>query len=172
MIKKFFALNIFLLVLSCTKTESPNSLELDMDVVIQKTDSINIYYSNSKSIEFTDIQSYWLQIKGNKKNQKISFIFPDSIKPKQIRIDFGRNTTQPEIIINKLKLSYKQKNFVAKGEEVYYLFRVDDSNTTINKLTGSLKRKEKNQIVGPSLYPNGDKLYIKLNQLYTEKHQK
>jgi hypothetical protein len=172
MIKKFLVLNIFLLVLSCTKPAAPNSLELDMDVVIQKTDSINIYYSNSKSIEFTDLQSYWLQIKGSKKNQKISFIFPDSIKPKQIRIDFGRNTAQPEIIINKLKLSYKQKSFVAKGEEVYFLFRVDESNTTINKLTGSLKRKVKTQIVGPSLYPNGDKLYKKLNQLYTEKSQK
>jgi hypothetical protein len=142
-----------------------------MDVVIQKSDSINIYYSNSNSIRFDDLRSFWIKVKGNKKNQKIQIIFPDTIQPKQIRLDFGRNIKQPEIIVNEMKFSYKGKDFTAKGEEIYYLFRVDDSNTTINKLTGSLKRKEKNQIIGPSLYPNGDKLYRKLNQLYTDKSE-
>ncbi len=169
MIKKLLVFSIFWFVFGCSKPVTPHSLELDMDVVIQKTDSINIYYSNSKSIDFNDVQSYWIPIKGSKKNQKIRFVFPDSIQPKQLRIDFGRNRKQPEIIINEICLSYHKKSFCAKGEEVYYLFRIDDSNTTIDKLFGSLKRKQPNQIVGPSIYPKGDKLYNKLSQLYTER---
>lgn len=171
MIKVTYFFVVFFLFVSCTYTTEHKSLELDMDVVIQKSDSINIYYSNSNSIRFDDLRSFWIKVKGNKKNQKIQIIFPDTIQPKQIRLDFGRNIKQPEIIVNEMKFSYKGKDFTAKGEEIYYLFRVDDSNTTINKLTGSLKRKEKNQIIGPSLYPNGDKLYRKLNQLYTDKSE-
>lgn len=171
MIKVTYFFVVFFLFVSCTYTTEHKSLELDMDVVIQKSDSINIYYSNSNSIRFDDLRSFWTKVKGNEKNQKIQIIFPDTIQPKQIRLDFGRNIKQPEIIVNEMKFSYKGKDFTAKGEEIYYLFRVDDSNTTINKLTGSLKRKEKNQIIGPSLYPNGDKLYRKLNQLYTDKSE-
>lgn len=172
MIKNTFLFIILLLFVSCSKEPKTNSLVLNIDAVIQTTDSINAYYTTDNSIEFNDKQSFWTKIKGSKKNQKIQIIFPDSLQPKQIRLDFGRNVNQPEIIINELKFSYKKKSFDAKGEEVYFLFRVDESNTTVNKLTGSLKRKEKTQIVGPSLYPNGDKLYKKLNQLYSEKLHK
>lgn len=171
MIKSTYFFFVFCFFVGCSHTTERKSLELDMEVVIQESDSINIYYSNSNSIRFNDVQSFWIKVKGNKKNQKINFVFPDTIQPKQIRLDFGRNIKQPEIIVNEMKFSYKDKDFTAKGEEIYYLFRVDDSNTTINKLTGSLKRKEKNQIIGPSLYPNGDKLYRKLNKLYTDKSE-
>jgi hypothetical protein len=169
MLKNTFFFSLFWFVFGCSKPVEHHSLELEMDVVIQKTDSINIYYSNSNSIDFNDVQSYWLPIKGSKKNQKIRFVFPDSIQPKQIRIDFGRNKKQPEIILNKITFSYKEKNFSVKGEEIYHLFRVDESNTTIDKLFGSLKRKQPNQKVGPSLYPKGEKLFERLNQLYSVK---
>lgn len=171
MIKGTTLFIILLLFVNCNKETKTTSLVLNIDAVIKTTDSINTYYTINNSIEFNDKQSFWIKVKGNKKNQKIQIIFPDTIQPKQIRLDFGRNIKQPEIIVNEMKFSYKGKDFTAKGEEIYYLFRVDDSNTTINKLTGSLKRKEKNQIIGPSLYPNGDKLYRKLNQLYTDKSE-
>lgn len=156
-------------LISCKKESKTNSLVLDIDAVIQTTDSINVYYTTNRSIEFNDLQSFWIKVEGSKKNQKIQIVFPDSIQPRQLRLDFGRNINQPEIIVNEAKFTYKGKSFDAKGEEVYYLFRVDESNTTVNKLTGSLKRKQPNQIVGPSLYPKGEKLYRRLNQLYSEK---
>ncbi|MDR6968748.1 hypothetical protein J2X31_002774 [Flavobacterium arsenatis] len=163
---------VLTLFFNCENKNNINQLVVSIDAVIKTTDSINTYYTTDNSIEFNDKQSFWTKIKGSKKNQKIQIVFPDSIQPKQIRLDFGRNISQPEIIINEVKFTYKNKNFTAKGEEVYYLFRVDDSNTTIDKLTGSLERKEKNQIVGPSLYPNGDELFKTLNQLYSKKDQK
>ena len=54
-------------------------------------------------------------------------------------------------------------------KEIFYVFRVDENNTVVDKLNGSIKRKNPNQINGPSLYPKGDKLYNKLCQLYNEK---
>ena len=156
-------------LISCKKESKTNSLVLDIDAVIQTTDSINVYYTTNRSIEFNDLQSFWTKVIGNKKNQNVQIIFPDTILPKQIRIDFGRNVSQKDIVLNKIDFAYKNKSFSVKGEEIYFLFRVDESNTVIDKLVGSLKRKEPNQATGPSLYPKGDKLYNKLSQLYTEK---
>jgi hypothetical protein len=154
---------------SCEKNEKTNSLKIDLDVVIKNNDSIQIYYTQNTSISFIEEQSFWKKVSGNKKNQTVSIVFPDSILPKQIRMDFGRNMKQDEIILNEITFSYKKNRFSAKGEDIYHLFRVDESNTKIDKLIGSLKRKTPNQKTGPSLYPKGNKLNKKLNQLYSSK---
>ena len=89
--------------------------------------------------------------------------------PKQIRLDFGRNITQKDIVLNKIDFTYKNKNFSVKGKEIFYVFRVDENNTVVDKLNGSIRRKNPKQINGPSLYPKGEKLYNRLNQLYSKK---
>jgi hypothetical protein len=154
---------------SCEKNEKTDSLKMDLDLVMKANDSIHIFYTQNASVEFDEKQSFWQKVNGSKKNQRLSIIFPDSIQPKQIRIDFGRNIKQPEIILNEITFSFKEKYFSVKGEEVYHLFRVDESNTLLDKLIGSLNRKSPNQIAGPSLYPKGEKLNKRLNQLYSER---
>lgn len=168
-IKLFSCLITTLLFFNCENKDNMNQLVVNIDAVIQRTDSINVYYTNNKSIEFIDKQSFWTKVNGNKKNQKIQIVFPDSILPKQIRLDFGRNKAQKDIVLNKISLSYKRKNFSAKGKEIFYIFRVDENNTVLDNLNGSIKRKNLKQINGPSLYPKGDKLFQRLNQLYSEK---
>lgn len=106
---------------------------------------------------------------GKQKNQNIQIIFPDSILPKQIRLDFGKNIDQKDIVLNKISFTYKNKNFSVKGKEIFYIFRVDENNTSVDKLYGSIKRKNPKQENGPSLYPKGDKLFNRLNQLYSDK---
>lgn len=167
--KTFCALFLIGFFTSCEKNEKTNSLQVDLDVVINVNDSIQIYYTQNTSVAFVEEQSFWKKVSGSKKNQTISIVFPDSIRPKQIRLDFGRNMKQPEIILNEITFSYKKKNFSAKGEDIYHIFRVDESNTDIDKLIGSLRRKDPTQKTGPSLYPIGDKLNIRLNKLYAEK---
>lgn len=168
-IKKIFFVTVILLFFYCENNNSTNQLVLNIDAVIQKTDSINVYYTKTKDINFTDKQSFWIKVAGNKKNQNIQIIFPDSIQPKQIRLDFGRNISQSDVVLNKMDFAYKNKNFSVKGKEIFYIFRVDENNTTVDKLYGSIKRKNPKQENGPSLYPKGDKLFNRLNQLYSGK---
>jgi hypothetical protein len=160
---------ILLLFFNCENKSNTNQLVVNIDAVIQKTDSINMYYTKSKNINFTDSQSFWTKVTGNKKNQNIQIVFPDSILPQQIRIDFGRNISQNDVVLNKIDFTYKNKNFSVKGKEIFYIFRVDDNNTIVDKLNGSIKRKDPKQENGPSLYPKGDKLFNRLNLLYSEK---
>ena len=168
-IKKTCFVTVILLFFNCENNNSTNQLVLNIDAVIQKTDSINVYYTKTKDINFTDKQSFWIKVAGNKKNQNIQIIFPDSIQPKQIRLDFGRNISQSDVVLNKMDFAYKNKNFSVKGKEIFYIFRVDENNTTVDKLYGSIKRKNPKQENGPSLYPKGDKLFNRLNQLYSGK---
>lgn len=161
----FFLTTFFLL--SCNN-QVKNEFAITIDAVIGKTDSINVYYSKNKSITFNDKQSFWIKVAGGKKNQKIKILFPDSLQPLQIRLDFGRNVAQPPIVINKIEFSYQKKCFSLKGKEIFYILRVDDSNSTLDPLNGSINRKKSNQINGPSLYPAGDKLYNKLTELYSK----
>ena len=160
---------MMLLFFNCENNNNTNQLVVNIDAVIQQPDSINVYYTKSKDINFTDEQSFWTKVTGNKKNQNIQIVFPDSIQPKQIRLDFGRNISQKDVVLNKMDFAYKNKNFSVKGKEIFYIFRVDENNTIADKLNGSIKRKTSNQINGPSLYPKGDKLFNRLNQLYSEK---
>lgn len=169
MIKKVYLFFSLVLLASCNNITNTNSLVLSIDAVIQKSDSINLYYTINNTINFNDKQSFWTKVIGNNKNQNINIIFPDSIKPKQIRLDFGLNKKQPEIVLNKFTFSYKNKELSLKGKEIFNTFREDQNTTSLNKLEGSFKRKFFNQTTGPSLYPKGDKLYIILNKLYSEK---
>ena len=168
-IKAIIFIVFLLLFFNCDNNNSTNQLVLNIDAVIQKSDSINVYYTMTKDINFTDTQSFLKKVNGNKKNQKIQIVFPDSILPKQIRLDFGKNIAQKDIVLNKISFSYKNKNFSAKGKEIFYIFREDQNNTIVDKLNGSINRKNPKQINGPSLYPKGDKLFHRLNQLYSEK---
>ena len=68
-----------------------------------------------------------------------------------------------------MDFTYKNKSFSVKGKEIFYIFRVDENNTVVDKRNGSINRKNPKQINGPSLYPKGDKLFKRLNQLYSEK---
>ena len=168
MIKNKFVLLFLIsfLIFGCNQRSKTQCLVLHIEAVVKETDSINTFYNLNDNIDFTHSHSFWTKVNGSKKNQKIELVFPDSVQPKQIRLDFGHNKKQPDIIINKITLSYKSKNITLQAKEIFYTFRVDESNTVLDKLNGSIKRKFPNQKNGPSLYPKGDKLYKKLNNLY------
>ena len=154
------------ILFSCNQNQNKNVLSLSLDTVIKHNDSINVFYTTDNTINFIDKHSFWSKVKGNSKNQTIQIAFPDSIKPKQIRIDFGNNINNQEIVLNKICISYLESSFEAKGEEIYWHFRPDENNTVLDKKNGVLKRINPTQINGPSIYPKGDKLKEQLNLLY------
>ncbi|MBC7641038.1 MAG: hypothetical protein H7174_01670 [Flavobacterium sp.] len=150
---------------SCNNKKQTYNFYVNLDVVIQESDSIRVFYKTDGKINFNEKDAFWTKVKGSKKNQVINIKFPKNILPNQFRIDFGNNPIQPEIIINKLECVYKNNSFVLKGREVYLLLRVDENNTMLDKDLGLLKRKNLKQKNGPSLYPLGNKLKLRLEEL-------
>jgi hypothetical protein len=159
----FFAIN------SCKQKSQTDKFIITIDAIIHKKDKIQLFYTTDSTIKFNESQTLFKQIIGSDKNQLIKIIFPDTIHPKQLRLDFGRSANPKEIVVNEINFAFKDKHHSAKGEEIYQLFRIDTSNTTLNKLSGGLKAKNSNQKNGPSLYPNGETLFLVLNELYLKK---
>jgi hypothetical protein len=60
----------------------PHSLEISIDAVVKKTDSIGVYFTKNKSVEFNSKSFFLVKVKGTKKNQKIKIVFSDLIQPK------------------------------------------------------------------------------------------
>lgn len=161
---RLVAFSFFLFALiGCQKHSKTTDFKIDLDVLIKENDSLHVFYTTTKSIDFNETDSFWKKIKGSKKNQIITLNFPDTIAPKQVRIDFGNNAEQKEIVLNEITFLYKKKLLNSKGKDIYRYFRVDESNTILDKHTGILKRRDTLEAKGPSLYPNGDFLYEKLN---------
>ena len=161
---KFFLILFILPFLGCKDNTTFNNFTIKMDVIIAKNDSIHTYYTADGSINFTEEQSFWTKVKGSKKNQQIVVSFPKNIIPSQFRLDFGRALIQEDIVLNKMELSLKDKKLVLKGREIYRFLRVDVNNTILDKNLGLLIRKDKSNKNGPSLYPNGDLLKLKLEK--------
>lgn len=150
---------------SCIKDKADTSYKMCIDVVMKQDDSIQVFYTSDGSINFNETQSFWTKVKGSSKNKEVMLTFPDTVVPNQVRIDFGRNKNQDDIVLNKIQFSYKGNSFEAKGKEIYNYFWADTSYTVLDRDFGLLKRKVKGQLNGPSLYPSGYYLAVKLDEL-------
>ncbi len=162
--KTLFFSTIFALLISCEKPAETINFTIKLDAILKKSDSIHTYYMTNGTVDFNEEKSFWTKVKGNKKNQVITINFPENVLPNQFRLDFGNTLLQDDIVINKMELSYKDKKVVFKGKKIYDILRVDNTNTILDKNLGLLIRKNKKNKNGPSLYPNGDFLRLKLEQ--------
>ncbi|MFT6637879.1 MAG: hypothetical protein ACJAYP_000435 [Flavobacterium sp.] len=166
--KTIITLVLFVL-LSCKKELGTENFVLEIDLYSRVSDSIHIYYLEKNSLAFSEEKSIWKSIKENNSNQIIEIVFPQDIKPKQLRVDFGHNVSVQEIVINKINFNYKNNSYALKGAEIYQFFRPDESNTILDSDSGLLKRKFENQKAVFSIYPKGEKLQKKLEKIYLRK---
>lgn len=167
--KKYIFLVTSILLVACTQTGSAPVFALKLDMVMKKNDSIQVFYTTDGTINFTEGQSFWTRVNGAKHNQTIILPLPNDTIPTQLRIDFGRNRQQDDVVLNKIEIQYQKKAEEIKGRDIYTYFRVDDSYTVLDKDLGLLKRKQPGQLNGPSLYPNGEMLRQKLAEITTDK---
>lgn len=168
--KKGLLLYIIIMILfSCQGNREVTEYTLMMDLVMKKDDSIHVYYKSDGTIDFNEKESLWVKVKGQNKNQRVTVQFPENVVPNQIRIDFSKKEEQKEIVLNKTEFSYLGNSFTAKGRDIYTYFRVDDSNTSLDKEFGVLKKKDTVNNKGLSLYPNGYYLAVKLEELKFKK---
>jgi hypothetical protein len=168
--KNYYWIILLLALTACiSNPEDTNKFIVKADVVMKKNDSIQVFYTTNGTINFNEIQSFWVKVKGANKNQTVVLPMPKDTIPQQIRIDFGRNLDQNEMVLNKIELVYKDKSFEMEGKDIYTYFWLNDGYAVLDKKSGVLKRKIKGQLNGPSLYPNADNLKLKLQELTSGK---
>lgn len=158
-----------------TKAEAPKipvtenvdkRYKVKLDFIAKKDDSFSLFYTEDGSIDFTKIEPIWVEFKGNPEMQEIVFNIPDKVVPTQIRLDFGVNKDQSEVVIRSLKMEHAGKYFEAQGNLFFEYFRPDPTKTIIDKETAVVKAVVKDGVrQSPSFYPIEDVMKAELAKL-------
>lgn len=161
----FFVVCVTITTISCKNEENNQKQQsqeiqdvsdafiVTLDVIAKKNDDFCLLYTEDGSINFKE--GVWQSIKGSNNSQKLVFSLPDDAKPTQLRIDFGMNKEQEEIILNSFTMEYIGKSRTIGCPELVAFFRADDSKCTFDHVTGIIKPEIKNGVrQNPSLYPH------------------
>jgi len=135
-----------------TETASP-IFKVTVDVNVKKDDSFHVYYTEDGSIDFTEENSIWAELKGSANDQQVVFNFPENTIPTQLRLDLGTNKDQEQMQIKNFKMEYAGKTFEAKGSEFFKYFVPNELNAKVDKAQGFVTPVKAEKYYGPSFYP-------------------
>jgi hypothetical protein len=124
------------------KQEEPKKefFSVELDVTCPVKDDFVVYYTEDNTINFNEQNTYWNSVKGQPDLQKTVFNFKEEIIPTHIRLDFGINKEQKDIILEKFKLSFYGKSFKARGSDFLKYFAANDSiKTEVDEVKGTIK---------------------------------
>ena len=160
---------VFFLIFSCKnedkKENNPQETDLsnvkqnfsvDLDVISNIKDDFALYYTEDGTINFNSENAVWSGVKGQPESQTVTLNLSEEIIPTDIRLDFGINKDQEDIILEKFKLNFYGKTFQARGSEFFNYFIPNDSvKTEIDEAKGTVKfLKNPKGHFTPFFYPN------------------
>lgn len=135
-----------------------------LDLLIQKDDSIQLFYQDELIPKFDEKNSLWAVVKGSQANQEISFELPEEIIPTNLRIDISKKQDQNPIKINNFKMKYLEKSFETKDSTMVYYFSANNHL----KFDPGTKILSSVNVVGEAYDPyiyTTDKLKLKVKEL-------
>ncbi len=173
------------LIFSCKNEKSTQTLQTSTQKVVgddvfrvkfkfnlKLKDNFCLYFTNNNHSEYTEKNAIWMPVKGGDADQEITFLLPESLVPTFFRVDFGydKNIAQSDIELKSFEMSYNGKSFKASGVEILDYFSPFELATINVPNTSILKRKNKDQVGGPILYPKL-KLQEKIKEIASEESQ-
>lgn len=116
------------------------NFRITLNAIVKKDDSFQIYYNedNNPLTPFVEEKSLYVEFKGAESAQDIVFNLPESVFPTQLRLDFGTNKEQSEIVINDFKMEYQGKTFATKGASFFNYFRPEETFVKVDKINGKV----------------------------------
>ncbi len=130
-----------------------NIFKVTVSAIAKKDDDFCLLYTEDGTINFKD-GSVWQNLKGNENEQQVVFNLPKDAFPTQLRVDFGINKDQEDIVLKAIIMEYNGKKKEIRGEELRLLFRPDESKCTFDPASGIIKAIVKDgQKQSPSFYP-------------------
>ncbi len=131
-----------------------NLVKISFNLISVNDDKFHLYYTEDETINFNEEKSVWSNVKGSKLYQEVEFKLPKDVLPTNLRVDFGsvKLENDSDIELKSFSINYLDKNFTVKDSLIFNYFYPNETNTILEKMT--LKRKDKNQEIGPILYPH------------------
>ena len=173
----FFVIPFLTVMFSCKNEKDIDSLEIvrpqivddifkvKLNVVVKKEDNFSLYFTTDGTTNFK-ADPLWLNIKGSSEVQEIMFSLGKGITPSQLRLDFGMNKDQEDIVFKSIVFEYNNKKRIIEGQELGNFFRADNNKCTFDSKTGVIKANIVNGVKQfPSLYPHESNLLPELKKI-------
>lgn len=150
------------------ENEIKETFEISFNIVIQKDDVFQLYYTQDGSLNFGDEHSVKSVVKGNESPQDLIFKLPVDVLPTYIRFDIGENPDQQDITVNSMKFKYFDKSYNAVfgngNETLNHFFYYKEGHVKYDETTNKvILLKPENQPFDP---------YMTSNQLVMEEMEK
>lgn len=140
------------------ETELKETFDVNFNLVVSKDDTFKLYYTEDGTLNFGDDRAVLCVVKGSEKPQDLLFKLPADVLPTQVRLDFGDNIEQGDVVVNSMKFKYLknvyEKTFGA-GEDITHYFypleaqiKIDDASKTVKLL------KPQGQVHDPLMWSN------------------
>ena len=120
-------------------TKLPETFNVAFNLTVQKDDTFHLLYTEDGTLNFSDDKSVAVLVKGSTNPQDIIFKLPVDVLPTKIRLDFGKNKEQGDIVVNSMKAKYFSKVFEAKSNVVKQYFYFNDFQMSYDEKTSSVK---------------------------------
>lgn len=114
--------------------------KINFNMVIQNDDTIEVFYLDFEDTSYSYKTKVTKKVTGSSKAQDIEVLLPKEIFPYSLRIDFGLNRSEEDVVLNSVTMTYEDFNMVLTAEEFHAFFM---PNKYINyiKETGVVERK-------------------------------
>lgn len=140
----FFALVIALFLVSCKgdnqqKTEETPKEEakkigfvVTLNAVVPKNDNFELIYRETEQMPYEEATLVSTAVTGSPEPQNIVFGVTENDIPNFIRLDYGTNKEQGEILIKSLKIEHKGKQFIMNGKDFFNYIMINPTNLKAN----------------------------------------
>lgn len=132
------------------------SIQVVVDLVVKKNDDFQLFYSDDRSLEFTQQKSAWFSVIGKNESQQLVFNLPGEALITNLRFDVGQNPEQDEIIINSMVIKQHDKEMEISGEEFFMYFAPNVVHVKASPAKRSFKGIEVNGIYDPAFFGSSD----------------
>lgn len=168
--KVVFGLFLAILTVACKNEKESNNedkkspeelvptYDISFTMVVPKDDVLQLFYTEDGSIVFGDDRSVRSIVKGSPNAQEVIFKLPENVLPTNIRLDFGDNPEQGNIVLNNMKFSYLKNSFAktfGPTEEITHYFYPQESQIKVNNAAMTIELlKPKGQPHDPLMWSN------------------
>ncbi len=120
-------------------TKLPETFDVTFNITVQKDDTFHLLYTEDSTLNFSDDKSIAVLVKGSSNPQDILFKMPVNVLPTNIRLDFGQNKEQGDILVNSMKAKYFTKVYEIKENVVKSSFYFNDFQLTYDDKTKAVR---------------------------------
>lgn len=124
---------------TATAPAAKQNFSVEIDAITNVKDDFAVYYTEDGTNDFAGTMASWKGILGSGKSEKVTFDLPADIIPTHIRLDFGLNTEQGDIVVENVKMDFYGKSFSFQGSQFFtYFIATDQFKTEVDQAKGTL----------------------------------